>query len=394
MMRVRLALLLAVLPGLAAASAPLQPDTEPVDVTLARARSEARAADARVAQLEQAAARAGDEAARLRASQAAAAEAIAGAEARISAADARLRLVAASTAERGARLRRQQAPVSSLLGGLALMARRPPLLTIVDQGGTEEFVRVRLLLDATLPVIRRRTAALTGEVAQGQRLARAAANARASLLKSRGELVERRTQFARLEAQASALAAAAGLGAVGAGDEALALSERAELLSSDAGRDRAARRTARELARLGPASAIPPAQGSPAPPLLAYQLPASAPVMEGLGEIGPSGIRSRGLTLATRRGAQVIVPAAGTIRFAGPYRGYDGIVIIDHGGGWMSLILNVAAQPDQGTRVVAGASLGRALGTLGVELSRNGQHWSPALIAGSSRTLSKRAKGS
>ena len=46
------------------------------------------------------------------------------------------------------------------------------------------------------------------------------------------------------------------------------------------------------------------------------------------------------------------VPASGTIRFAGPFRNYDGIVIIDHGDGWMSLILKVSTQLEAGARVV------------------------------------------
>ena len=29
--------------------------------------------------------------------------------------------------------------------------------------------------------------------------------------------------------------------------------------------------------------------------------------------------------------------------FSGPFRDYDGVLIIDHGGGWMSLIVNVAS---------------------------------------------------
>ena len=104
-------------------------------------------------------------------------------------------------------------------------------------------------------------------------------------------------------------------------------------------------------------------------------------------------MRTRGLTLATRSGTEVLVPAAGIVRFAGPFRDYDGIAIIDHGGGWMSLIVNVRSAVEPGTRVAAGDRLGRALGPLGVELSHNGRHTSPALIAGSSATLSNKAKG-
>jgi len=89
----------------------------------------------------------------------------------------------------------------------------------------------------------------------------------------------------------------------------------------------------------------------------------------------------------------VSAPAAGIVKFAGPFREYDGVVIIDHGGGWLSLIVNVASTLQPGERVVAGQEIGRALGPLQVELSQNGRRISPALIAGSSQNLSKGPKG-
>lgn len=391
-MRRQAALLVA--PLLLAASGPVTATAETVDQALQRARAEARAADLRAARLEQSAGRARSEAARMQARQMAAAEAIAAAEARISAGDAQRRLIAAQVAARRQRLQVQQAPVASLLAGLAMMARRPPLLALASDSSLEEFVRVRLLLDASLPVIRRRTAALAKELAEGQRLERAALAARSELARSRDELAGRKRQFAQLEARALRSAALTGTAALGAGDVALATGEDVERLSSDAERRRFAARLAAELRALGPAPFSPsPGEGRAARAGLKYRLPAAAPVVTGLGEVNASGVRSRGLTLATPRGASVAVPAAGIVRFAGPFRDYDGIAIIDHGGGWMSLIVNVRSSLTPGTKVAAGDRLGRALGALGVELSHNGQHVSPALIAGSSDLLSNRAKG-
>jgi septal ring factor EnvC (AmiA/AmiB activator) len=390
----RLAPLLLAVPMLLAASAPVQVEVETVDQALNRARAEARAADTQVRRLEQAAGRARGEAARLHALQAAAAEGIAAAEARISAADAERRIIAAQIAARRQRLQEQQQPVASLLAGLVMMARRPPLLALAGDSSMEEFVRVRLLLDASLPVIRKRTAALSAELAEGQRLERAAVAALDSLAQGRNELAAKRTEFAELEARALQSAALTGSAAIGAGDVALAMGEDIEKLSSEAERSRSAAQVAAELAALGPAPPRPRAPEGRAPrPPLAYRLPADAAVVEGLGEVNSSGVRSRGLTLATARGAEVAVPAAGIIRFAGPFRDYDGIAIIDHGGGWMSLIINVRSALRPGTKVAAGDPLGRALGPLGVELSHNGRHASPALIAGSSESLSNGAKG-
>ena len=117
------------------------------------------------------------------------------------------------------------------------------------------------------------------------------------------------------------------------------------------------------------------------------------PVTEGLGAVNESGIRSRGLTLATGRGVRSTAPADGVVRFAGPFRDYDGVLIIDHGGGWISLIVNVSSTLHAGDKLHLGDGVGRALGPLLVELSQNGRRISPALIAGSSQSLSKAGKG-
>ncbi|MEO9130293.1 MAG: peptidoglycan DD-metalloendopeptidase family protein, partial [Sphingomonas sp.] len=61
------------------------------------------------------------------------------------------------------------------------------------------------------------------------------------------------------------------------------------------------------------------------------------------------------------KAAQVVAPAAGRIAYAGPFRGYGSIVIIDHGGGWTSLISGLGAVSTRvGERVGQGAPIGTA----------------------------------
>jgi septal ring factor EnvC (AmiA/AmiB activator) len=119
-----------------------------------------------------------------------------------------------------------------------------------------------------------------------------------------------------------------------------------------------------------------------------YSLPVEAPLVEGLGSVNKAGISSRGLKFATARGAPVIAPADGEIAFAAPFRGQDGIIIINHAGGRTSLLLGVASEKPRGSKVRRGEFIGRTLGPLGVELRQNGLPQSPALIAASSVPLS------
>jgi septal ring factor EnvC (AmiA/AmiB activator) len=372
------------------ASAPLQPERLPIDIELRQARSDAAAAEARQRRFEAAAAKASDEASRLRSGQLAAAEAIAVAEARISAADAEARLIHAYLAAQRRRLAAEQAPASSLLAGLALMARRPPILLLADSGSAGELVKLRLLIAATTPAIQAKTAALAGELDRGSRLERAALQARQAMIRSRDELARRRTAFAELEVKAIRLSESRGAEALGAGDVAIAIEERLSELERAAQSGRSASELARELAELGPA---PLPRGGDAPQAgLPYILPAAAPVIDGLGAVSAAGVRSRGVTLATRRGTALVAPAAGKILFAGPFRDYDGVVIIDHGGGWKSVLVNAGSSLRRGATVRLGDTLGIALGPVEVQLRHGGKAVSPALIAGSSALLSNRRK--
>ena len=374
---------------LAAASAPVAPAAETADAALARARTEAREAAKRLATLEAGAAKAGNEAAKLRAEQAAAAAAIDEAEAKIGESDAQLRLVQARVALAEQQLAARRAPLAALLAGLATMGRQPPILTLADQGSVDEMVRVKALLDATMPVIQARSAALQAELKQRQRLAAAASTARADLARNRDELAKRRERFAELEAKASERAARLSGDAFGAGDRVLASDEALALASGEAAERQGARQVATRVARLDFAPARPLRGDSALPPQdFGYSLPVDAPLLSGLGTVDRAGIVSRGLRFNTGRGAPVIAPADGEVVFAAPFRGQDGIVIINHADGWTTLLLGVSSERPRGSKVRRGEFLGRTLGPLGVELRRNGVPISPALIAASSVPLS------
>jgi septal ring factor EnvC (AmiA/AmiB activator) len=376
------------------ASALAQDGGGAVDTALKQALAEQAAADAQTAKLEQVASKARSEADRLHAEQAAAAQAIEAAEARITAANARLELASAFVAAHRQQLSAEQQPVSSLLAGLATMARRPPLLVLADRGGTDELVKVRLLLDSTLPVIRSRTSRLSAQLAQGQRLEQSALAARGELARSRDNLVTRRQQYAALEQKAVQHALAASGQALGTSDIAMAAGESVERLRGEQSSSQSIRSVASRLAGDNPAPLSPFAPEGPALRApFAYELPVAAQVDEGLAAVNDSGVRSRGLTFATARGTAVAAPADGIVKFSGPFRDYDGVLIIDHGGGWLSLIVNVGSMLHQGDKVRRGEVIGRALGPLQVELSQNGRRISPALIAGSSQNLSKASKG-
>ena len=389
-MRRTFACLSLVIPALlAAASAPVAPVAETADSALARARAEAGQAAKRLGKLEAEAARAGNEAERLKLQQIAAAAAIEVAEAKIGEQDAELQLARSQVALAEQRLATKRAPLAALLAGLATMGRQPPILALADQGSVEEMIRVKALLDATMPVIERRSALLQADLRDRQRSAKAVDKVRSDLAASRKLLDQRRQRFAELEATAADRAARLAGEAFGAGDRVLASDEALAMASSEAETGRTARAVAARLADLDFAIARPMRGDSALPTSdFAYSLPVDAPLAEGLGSVSKVGISSRGLRFNNARGASVIAPANGEIVFAAPFRGQDGIVIINHPGGWTSLLLGVASEKPRGSKVRRGEFIGRALGPLGVELRQDGVPQSPALIAASSVPLS------
>ena len=379
---------------LATASALAEDRGSTLDTQLHQALAEQSAAEAQTARLEQAAEQARGEEGRLHAEETAAAEGIDAGEARISAANVRLALATAEVAAYRQRIAVEQQPVSALLAGLATMTRRPPLLVLANRGSTDELVEVRLLLDRTLPVIRSRTRLLSAQLAMGEKLQQQALAARLELARSRDSLIAKRQRFAALERRALDAELASGGAALGSGDIAIAAGEDVGRIEEEQTSSQSIRRVAALFAASDPAPPNPfAAQGGGEAPTFSYQLPATAPLTEGLGSVSESGVRARGITLATVAGASVIAPADGIVRFAGPYRDFDGVLIIDHGRGWLSLIVNVASPLHPGDHVTSGDDVGRALGPLDVELSQNGRRISAALIAGSSQNLSKGNKG-
>lgn len=346
----------------AAATPVRDPSVVEQQQALVAARRTAILAERRSAQLEAGAKAMTRAAARSQAEQVAAAAAIQAAEARIAAAEDQVRLIDRLRAVQRARLAERQGPIVRLTAALQTMARRPTALALVQPGSVTEMIHVRALLGATLPVIRDRTAGLRAEVARGDALRRSADLAVAELRHGRQQLEVRRAALARLEADQRRRSQDLVDNAMIEQDRVIAMGERArdiEQLIVDLG-DQAGIR-ARLAALPGPVLRPPVPGAAPMPPRPdgtvasaahppAYRLPVIGKLIAGMGEVSESGVRSKGITLATARGAQVVSPADGRIAFAGPFRSYAGIVIIDHDDGWATLMTGLrglAVKPGQ-----------------------------------------------
>ncbi|HWT11694.1 MAG TPA: peptidoglycan DD-metalloendopeptidase family protein [Allosphingosinicella sp.] len=345
---------------------------------LAQAKREAEQATARFRNLDRQSRQATDAALRARAGAEALAARIQAAEADLTAAERRIAILESMQAAQRARLAARQQPLVRLTAALQTMARRPAALALVQPGSVHDTVHVRSLLEATLPEIRRRTAALRAEVDRSAALRRQYEQARGALLASRRALQSRRTELASFEAiQRTRSERLSGL-AVAESDRALVFGEEARALARQLGTRQYQAQLAASLARLpGPLPRPGSAAERPSPPALPYTLPVEGRLVTGVGEISDGGVHSRGLTFEPAPQARIVAPANGRIAYAGPFRSYANVVILDHGQGWSTVITNLAAlSVARGQMVRRGTVLGRAGAQsprVTVELRREGR---------------------
>lgn len=89
-------------------------------------------------------------------------------------------------------------------------------------------------------------------------------------------------------------------------------------------------------------------------------MPARGVITTRYGEQKVKGVSSKGLTVSTRAKAQVISPFDGAVVFAGPFRGYGDMIIVEHGDGYLSLLAGLGSiDVEPGQMLLAGEPVGQ-----------------------------------
>lgn len=114
--------------------------------------------------------------------------------------------------------------------------------------------------------------------------------------------------------------------------------------------------------------------------------PAVGQIVIGFGARLQEGGRSEGVTIRTRRAAQVISPYDGEVEFAGPFRSYGRVLIINVGSGYHVVLAGLASTfAEAGQEVLAGEPLGematdsRIVPDLYMEVRQASEPLNPAL---------------
>lgn len=315
------------------------------------------------------------------------------------AADAAARVDA--LAERRAAAERRLAERSAALGpALPLIERLalyPAETLLAAPAAPEVVLRGLLVLRGLTRQLERDAAGLRAEQAEIAHLARAA---EAELPLLRAAQASQRAQAAALDAQLAARRAAAQQGDEAAHASArrvAAQAARAETLRAavaalEAEQERAAARERAEAAQERRRQLVATAPTRPRGPSPAeggaFRPPMAGTVVRGWGERTEAGPAS-GVLLRGAPGARVVAPCAGKVAFAGPFRSFGKLIILECGAGLHAVLSGLdRLDADVGERVRAGEPVGAMPGwepgtpgarpSLYLELRRDGRPMDPA----------------
>ncbi|ALK07876.1 Murein hydrolase activator EnvC precursor [Blastochloris viridis] len=276
---------------------------------------------------------------------------IRGVEAKITESEARLPQLDSDEARIRTALNGRRKLLADLLAVLQRMGRAPPPALIARPEDVLEAVRSAMLVGSLLPELRLEALALAGDLAELVRLRRAIADEKASLESSRTALAEEhqrltalaeerqnreRDSVQALEAerqrtrdlarQADSLEKL--ISSMEAGPAAKAAEAAAKAPDRQPGNAAAA---LKDAGRLAPALPFAQAKGL-------LPLPVNGVRLRDFGEKDGLGGLERGVSLATRTNAQVTSPCDGWVVFAGPFRSYGQLLIINAGSGYHILL--------------------------------------------------------
>jgi septal ring factor EnvC (AmiA/AmiB activator) len=274
-------------------------------------------------------------------------------EAKLAATERRLAPLTRQQTELRGSLEQKRELLSQVLGALQRMGRNPPPAVLLHPDDALRSVRAAIMLGAVLPELRTEAETLAAELAELSRLRSETATEQEALKTARATLELERQRLAVLvnERQRALATSEQTLAAERAKAQALGrqtenvrdLINRAEKeIASAANAAAAANRPPKidpnlsfeDPARSAPAISFAKAKGRLVRPVSGSLLRDYAPAHDPKGQ-------SKGISIETTAGAEVIAPADGWVVFAGPFRAYGNLLILNAGDGYHVLLAGV-----------------------------------------------------
>jgi septal ring factor EnvC (AmiA/AmiB activator) len=276
-------------------------------------------------------------------------------EQRIAATESRLKPLDESESAIRTSLDGRRAVIAEVLAALQRMGRRPPPAVLVQPEDALQSVRTAIMLGAVLPEMRQQAESLATDLAELVRLRKEIATERDALTRDLTALADDQQRLALLVEGREKKQAAAESELEGEKQRATALARQTDNLKDliaklEQGLDsgtRAARAAARaalegrtvpgslqEAGRLGPAVTFSSARGL-------LPLPVNGVKIRNFGDSDSMGGAEKGLAIAARAGAQVTAPCDGLVVYAGSFRSYGQLLILNAGAGYHVLLMGM-----------------------------------------------------
>jgi septal ring factor EnvC (AmiA/AmiB activator) len=314
-----------------------------------------------------------------------------GAEAQVTATEDRLKPLDANEAELRKSLDAHRAVIGEVLAALQRIGRRPPPALIASPEDALQAVRTAMVLGAVLPKMRNDVEALANNLAALVAVRKKIAAERDRLKAQIASLAGARTRMAALigarqkqQAERESALAAERRRASELAQKADNLKDLiAKLEQGLAPATRAAREAVRRDSRTAFAALHDPGRLAPAVAFVSLHgkvpLPVNGIKIKGYGAPDGIGGVEKGVSIATRAGAEVTAPADGWVVYAGPFRSYGQLLILNAGGGYHILLAGMERiSVDLGQFVLTGEPVA-AMG--------NGSHIAAILATGSSQPV-------
>ena len=248
----------------------------------------------------------------------------------------------------------RRAVIIEILAALQRVGRRPPPALLVRPEDALQALRTAITLGAVVPEMRVEAEALAGDLADLVRVRQSIVAERSTLARDLERLAQEQLRLNMLIEARQKTQATAELALAGEQQRAVDLARRVDNLQDliakleqdlDSAR-RAARAAARsiekdatqpQLAALGDPSRLAPAVAFAATRGQLH-LPVNGMPIRGFGASDGAGGTQKGLSIATHKGAQITAPCDGWVVYAGPFRSYGQLLILNAGGGYHVLL--------------------------------------------------------
>lgn len=248
----------------------------------------------------------------------------------------------------------RRAVITEILAALQRVGRRPPPALLVRPEDALQALRTAITLGAVVPEMRAEAEALAGDLADLLRVRQSIVAERTTLAADLERLAQEQLRLnmlidARQQTQTTAEQALAG-----EQQRAVDLARRVDNLKDLIAKleqdldsaTRAARASERSIekdatqpqlaalgdpGRLAPAVAFAATRGQ-------LHLPVNGVPIRGFGAADGAGGTQKGLSIAAHKGAQITAPCDGWVVYAGPFRSYGQLLILNAGGGYHVLL--------------------------------------------------------